>query len=50
VIEYPYGGIAEAQLVQRYVGGATTLEASSTVPTSQVWLITGTDFTGITGP
>lgn len=49
VIEYPYGEIAEAQLVQRYVGGATTLEASSTVPSSQVWLITGTDFTGITG-
>ncbi|HUY07216.1 MAG TPA: LytR C-terminal domain-containing protein [Acidimicrobiales bacterium] len=48
VIAYAPGQLAAAQTLQHYIGGTTTLEQSSSVSSTEVQLITGTDFTGVT--
>ena len=48
VISYAPGQLAAAQTLQHYIGGATTLQESASVPSTEVQLITGTDFTGVT--
>ena len=47
VILYSPGQEGSAQTLQHYIGGATTLQASASVPSTEVQLITGTDFTGV---
>ena len=48
VIAYAPGQLAAAQTLKHYIGGATTLEESASVSSTEVQLITGTDFTGVT--
>lgn len=48
VINYPPGQRNLGEILQHYIGGKTTLEPSSSIPPGEVWLITGTDFTGVT--
>jgi hypothetical protein len=47
IIAYSPGSLGAAQTLQRYIGGASTLEASSAVPPGEVQLTTGNDFTGV---
>jgi hypothetical protein len=48
VVEYPPGGLAAAETVAAHVAGATTLEASSALPSGVVDLILGATYDGVT--
>jgi hypothetical protein len=47
IIQYPAGLTASAQTLADYIGGATSLQVSSSVPPNEVQLITGNSFTGV---
>ncbi len=47
VIEYPPGGLADADTLLAHISGPTRLEEDSSIPTHEVYFIVGSSYTGV---